>query len=105
MCNFQDFSKKHNALRFQSTTKNGRPQAIEKSGAKGRFTMIPMKPLHQQQIQGRVLRWPHLKKKTVAEGIHPQSLTKNLKMVVSKRDLLFQWAIFRFHVELQGCTP
>ena len=25
--------------------------------------MIPMKPLHQQQIQGRVLRWPHLKKK------------------------------------------
>ena len=34
--------------------------------------------------------------------IHPQSLTWNLKMIRSKRDLLFHGAIFRFHVKLQG---
>ena len=32
--------------------------------------------------------------------IHPQSLTWNLKMMVSNRDILFQWLIFRFHVKL-----
>ena len=31
------------------------------------------------------------------------SLTWNLKMMVSNRNLLFQWLIFRFHVKLQGC--
>ena len=63
MCNFQDFSKKDKMpLRFQATTKKRAATSHRKSGAKGRFTMIPMKPLHQQQIQGRVLRWPHLKK-------------------------------------------
>ena len=36
--------------------------------------------------------------------IPPQSLTWNLKMMVSNRNLLFQWLIFRFHVKLQGCT-
>ena len=38
--------------------------------------------------------------------LHPQSLTWNLKMMVSKRNLLFQELIFRFHlnhVNLQGC--
>ena len=35
--------------------------------------------------------------------IHPQSLTWNLKMMVSKRNLLFQGLIFRFHVKLPGC--
>ena len=34
--------------------------------------------------------------------LHPQRLTWNLKMMVSKRNLLFQ-LIFRFHVHLQGC--
>ena len=34
----------------------------------------------------------------------PQSLTWNLKMMVSNRNLLFQGLIFRFHVNLQGCT-
>ena len=33
----------------------------------------------------------------------PQSLTWNLKMMVSKRNLLFQGLIFRFHAKLQGC--
>ena len=32
--------------------------------------------------------------------IHSPSLTWNLKMMVSKRNLLFQGAIFRFHVKL-----
>ena len=36
--------------------------------------------------------------------LHPQRLTWNLKMMVSKRNLLFQELIFRFHVNLQGCT-
>ena len=36
--------------------------------------------------------------------IHPQSLTWNLKMMLSKRNLLFQGLIFRFHVKLQGCN-
>ena len=34
---------------------------------------------------------------------HPQRLTWNLKMMVSKRNLLFQQLILRFHVKLQGC--
>ena len=37
-------------------------------------------------------------------GLHPPSLTWNLKMMVSKRNLLFHWLIFRFHVKLQGST-
>ena len=32
-----------------------------------------------------------------------QSLTWNLKMMISKRNLLFQGLIFRFHVKFQGC--
>ena len=36
--------------------------------------------------------------------IHPRSLTWNLKMMVSNRNLLFQGLIFRFHVNLQGCN-
>ena len=35
----------------------------------------------------------------------PRSLTWNLKMMVSKRNLLFQGLLFRFHVKFQGCTP
>ena len=35
--------------------------------------------------------------------IHPWSLTWNLKIMASKRNLLFQGRIFRFHVKLQGC--
>ena len=35
--------------------------------------------------------------------IPSRSLTWNLKMMVSKRNLLFQGLIFRFHVKLQGC--
>ena len=34
---------------------------------------------------------------------HPQSLTWNLKLMVSNRNLLFQGLIYRFHVKLQGC--
>ena len=37
--------------------------------------------------------------------VHPQSLTWNLNMMVSKKNLLFQGLIFRFHVKLQGCYP
>ena len=44
-------------------------------------------------------------KKTGPNGylLHPWSLTWNLKMMLSKRNLLFQGLIFRFHVKLQGC--
>ena len=35
----------------------------------------------------------------------PQSFTWNLKKMVSTRNLLFQGAIFRFRVNLQGCIP
>ncbi len=35
-------------------------------------------------------------------NLHPRSLTCNLKMMVSERNLLFQWLIFRFHLKLQG---
>ena len=38
------------------------------------------------------------------QNLHPQSLTWNLKMMVSKRNLLFQGLIFRFHVKLPGCS-
>ena len=31
--------------------------------------------------------------------------TWNLKMMVSKRNLLFQGLLFRFHIKFQGCTP
>ena len=34
--------------------------------------------------------------------LHPQKLTWNLEMVVSNRNLLFQGAIFRFHVCFGG---
>ena len=34
----------------------------------------------------------------------PRNLTWNLKMMVSKRNLLFQGLLFRFHVKFQGCV-
>ena len=33
----------------------------------------------------------------------PRNLTWNLKMMVSKRNHLFQGLLFRFHVKFQGC--
>ena len=35
-------------------------------------------------------------------NIHPPKLTWNLKRMVSKRNLLFQGSIFRFHVSFRG---
>ena len=43
------------------------------------------------------IHWRH------PESLHTQSLTWNLRMMVSKRNLLFQGLIFRFHIKLQGC--
>ena len=37
--------------------------------------------------------------------ILPRNLTWNLKIMVSKRNLLFQGLLFRFHVQFQGCSP
>ena len=34
--------------------------------------------------------------------VHPRKLTWNLKRMVSKRNLLFQGSIFRFHVSFRG---
>ena len=36
-------------------------------------------------------------------GLLPRNLTWNLKMMVSKRNLLFQGLLFRFHLNFQGC--
>ena len=36
--------------------------------------------------------------------IHPRNLTWNLKMMVSKRNHLFQGRLFRFHVKFRGCN-
>ena len=38
--------------------------------------------------------------KWILKNIHSPSLTWNLKMMVSKRNLLFQGTIFRFHIKL-----
>ena len=40
---------------------------------------------------------------TVSSMVLPWSFTRNLNTMVSKRNLLFQGFIFRFHVTLQGC--
>ena len=37
--------------------------------------------------------------------LHSGRLTWNLKMMVWKMIFLFNWVIFRFHVNLPGCTP
>ena len=37
-------------------------------------------------------------------GLLSRNLTWNLKMMVSKRNLLFQGLLFRFHVKFQGCN-
>ena len=39
----------------------------------------------------------------IVSGVHPRILTWKPKMMVSRRNLLFQGAIFRFHVKLCGC--
>ena len=44
----------------------------------------------------------HLKKYVHVQVVHPLKLTWNLKLIVSKRNLLFQGLIFRFHVKLWG---
>ena len=36
--------------------------------------------------------------------LHPRNLTWNLKIMVSKWTFLFQGLIFRFHVNLPGCS-
>ena len=47
----------------------------------------------------RVTRW-----KTIGHfRLLPRNLTWNLKMMVSKRNLLFQGLLFRFRVKFQGC--
>ena len=35
--------------------------------------------------------------------IHPGRLTSNLKVMVWKMIFLYNWVIFRFHVNLPGC--
>ena len=46
----------------------------------------------------------HVVQRRKNNWLHPQSLTWNLKMMVSKRNLLFQGLIFRFHVKFRGCN-
>ena len=36
--------------------------------------------------------------------VHPRKLTWNLKRMVSKRNLLLQGSVFRFHVSFRRCT-
>ena len=53
----------------------------------------------------KIIRWNHLslKEKHVTALLHPGRLTWNLKMMVWKMIFLFNWVIFRFHVNLPGC--
>ena len=37
-------------------------------------------------------------------GIHPRGLTWNLRIHPWKRKIIFQTIIFRFYVNLRGCT-
>ena len=47
----------------------------------------------------------HISKTLISfRKVLPQNLTWNLKMMVSKRNLLFQGLLFRFHVKFQGGT-
>ena len=39
----------------------------------------------------------------IINNLLPQNLTWTLKMMVSKRNHLFQGLLFRFHVKFQGC--
>ena len=39
----------------------------------------------------------------IPHHLHPGRLTWNLKMIVWKMIFLFNWVIFRFHVDLPGC--
>ena len=47
--------------------------------------------------------WCLLLKHHTKSSLHPQILTWNLKIMVSKRTFLFQGLIFRFHVKFRGC--
>ena len=42
--------------------------------------------------------------KSRMSNLFPRNLTWNLKMMVSKRNHLFQGLLFRFHVTFQGCN-
>ena len=46
------------------------------------------------------LTWINLEGK--GAWLHPQKLTWNPKMEVRKMSCLFNWMIFRFHVNFQG---
>ena len=47
-------------------------------------------------------RWTRKKKKTT-RILHPGRLTLNIVIEVRKMIFLFNWVIFRFHVNLPGC--
>ena len=61
---------------------------------------FPWSPEVAQEWRVKGERWTFT---AINWKVHPRSLTWNLKIMVSKRNLLFQWLIFRFHVKLQGC--
>ena len=46
---------------------------------------------------------PWINYSMTAVSVHPGRLTWNLKMMVWKMMFLFNWVVFRFHVNLPGC--
>ena len=61
---------------------------------------IPWTPALSPRRGYHVTSPPH--KKSL---IHPWKLIWNPKMEVWKMIILFNWAVFRFHVKFQGCIP
>ena len=58
--------------------------------------------VHQTRSEESLKSWRNVKEllDSLSVYIHSPSLTWNLKMMVSKRNLLFKGAIFRFHLKL-----
>ena len=73
-----------------ATTRLG-PQTGERSS--------PTSSVHMGQS---LVEWNHIPSTWIIGSLHPGSLTWNLKMMVSIRNLLFQGLIFRFHVKFRG---
>ena len=94
--NIMTFLFFHVSCRYLCSIKNCHQQPAPSGGGKdaispGRVDMVAdLQPRKRTKV---------LYKK----GLHPGRLTWNLKMMVWKMIFLFNWVIFRFHVNLPGC--
>ena len=67
------------------------------------FTRLPAVFLVAPKISPAMIASSH-KQKSSWSNIHPGRLTWNLKMMVWKMIFLFNWVLFRFHVNLSWCN-